>query len=122
MSQSWAQQHHATEASNVKGENSYANLHEDGTGPFMVVSRQPDVKTVLKRFDGYWDKNIPTNVTEIVFQPISQDTTRFAALISGELDLVRTVPVQDWHRLEKGPDTEYLRKPRERPVLTGFVP
>src|SRR3546814_13466776 len=52
MSQSWAQQHHATEASNVKGENSYANLHEDGTGPFMMVSRQPDVKTVLKRFNG----------------------------------------------------------------------
>src|SRR3546814_15685347 len=51
MSQSWAQPHHATEASNVKGENSSANPPAAGTGPFMVVSRQPALKTVLKRLD-----------------------------------------------------------------------
>src|SRR3546814_12260627 len=62
MSQSWAQQHHATEASNVQGENSYANLHEDGTGPVMVVRRQPEVKTDLKTFDRSWDKKHTTPV------------------------------------------------------------
>ena len=45
----------------------------------MVTERQPDVKTVLKRFDGYWDKNIKTNIDEVVFQPISQEATRVAA-------------------------------------------
>jgi peptide/nickel transport system substrate-binding protein len=120
MSKSWAEKHNATQASNVKGDNSYANMHEDGTGPFEVVSRQPDVKTVLKRFDGYWNKNLPTNVTEIVFQPIKQASTRVAALISGDMDLVRPVPVQDWPRLEKIKDIQILRKPEARAVFIGF--
>lgn len=98
MSKSWSEKNKTTEATNVKGDNqgNYANLHTNGTGPFMVTERQPDVKTVLKRFDGYWDKNIKTNIDEVVFQPISQEATRVAALISGEMDLVQPVPVQDW--------------------------
>ena len=28
----------------------------------MLAERQPDVKTVLKRYDGYWNKNIKTNI------------------------------------------------------------
>ena len=45
---------------------------------------------------------MPGNVTEAVFTPISQDATRVAALISGDVDMVYPVPVQDWERLESG--------------------
>ncbi|HEU0229097.1 MAG TPA: ABC transporter substrate-binding protein [Burkholderiaceae bacterium] len=121
MSKSWAEKHHTTDATNVKGGgDNYANMHEDGTGPFEVTSRQPDVKTTLKRFPGYWNKNIPTNVTDIVFQPIKQESTRVAALISGDMDLVRPIPVQDWPRLEKVPNIELLRKPEARAIFIGF--
>jgi peptide/nickel transport system substrate-binding protein len=121
MSKTWAEKNHTTEAANVKGgANNYANLHEDGTGPFEVVERQPDVKTTLKRFDGYWNKKIPTNVTDIVFQPITQESTRVAALISGEMDLVMPIPVQDWSRLEKEPKVQILNKPEARAVFIGM--
>src|SRR5690606_36451343 len=74
MSKDWAEKNNTTEATNVKGgESNYANMNENGTGPFTIVDRQPDVKTTLKRYDGYWKKDMPTNVTEIVFQPISQE-------------------------------------------------
>lgn len=121
MSKTWAEKNHTTEAANVKnGANNYARLHEDGTGPFTVVERHPDVKTTLKRFDDYWDKNIPTNVTDIVFQPITQESTRVAALISGEMDLVMPVPVQDWPRLETEPDVRILNKPETRAIFIGM--
>lgn len=121
MSKSWAEKHNTTEATNVKGgESNYANLHENGTGPFMVVDRAPDVKTTLKRFDDYWNKDMPTNVTEVVFQPISQESTRVAALISGEMDLVMPVPVQDWPRLESEPNVEVLNEPEARAVFIGM--
>src|SRR3546814_17555982 len=94
-----------------------SNRHENGTGPFMIVDRQPDVKTTLKRFDGYWNKSVPTNVTEITFQPISQESTRVAALISGEMDLVMPVPVQDWPRLENEPNVQVLNEPEARAVF-----
>ncbi|GAB1576729.1 ABC transporter substrate-binding protein [Bordetella petrii] len=122
MSKSWSEKNKTTEATNVKGDNqgNYANLHANGTGPFMLVERQPDVKTVLKRFDGYWDKNIKTNVTEVIFQPITQEATRVAALISGEMDIVQPVPVQDWQRLEDAPGVKPLTEPEARAIFIGM--
>ncbi|OZI16016.1 ABC transporter substrate-binding protein [Bordetella genomosp. 7] len=122
MSKSWSEKNNTTEATNVKGDNqgNYANLHANGTGPFMLAERQPDVKTVLKRFDGYWDKNIKTNVDEVVFQPISQEATRVAALISGEMDIVQPVPVQDWQRLEDAPGVKPLTEPEARAIFIGM--
>ncbi|MEO6958677.1 MAG: ABC transporter substrate-binding protein [Burkholderiaceae bacterium] len=121
MSKSWSEKNGTAEATNVKtGASNYANLHENGTGPFMVVDRQPDVKTTLKRFDGYWDKDMPGNITDIVFQPITQESTRVAALISGEMDFVQPVPVQDWPRLEKEPGVQILNGPEARAVFIGM--
>lgn len=122
MSKSWAEQHKATQATDVKGEDqgNYANMNANGTGPFQLVSRQPDVKTVLKRYDGYWDKSIKTNIDEVVFQPITQEATRVAALISGEMDLVQPVPVQDWKRLEESKGVKPLTSPEVRAIFIGM--
>jgi peptide/nickel transport system substrate-binding protein len=121
MSKAWSEKHHTTEAAGIKaGANNYANLHENGTGPFMVVERQPDIKTVFRRFDGYWDKNLTTNVTDIVFQPIAQESTRTAALISGEMDLILPVPLQDWKQLEAYPDISIYHRPETRPIVFGM--
>lgn len=122
MSKSWSEKNKTTEATNVKGDNqgNYANLHANGTGPFVLVERQPDVKTTLKRFDGYWNKDIKTNIDEVVFQPITQEATRVAALISGEMDIVQPVPVQDWKRLEDAPGVKPLTEPEARTVFIGM--
>ncbi len=121
MSKAWAEKHHTTEASGVKGgANNYANLHENGTGPFIVVERQPDVKTVFKRFDDYWNKDLATNVTDIVFQPIAQESTRTAALVSGEMDIILPVPLQDWKRLKEYPNINIYHRPETRPIVFGM--
>lgn len=120
MSKGWAEKHHTTEAAGIQGGNNYAVLHEDGTGPFEVTDREPGVKTVMKRFTGYWDKNIPTNLTEIVFRPIAQESTRLAALLSGQMDLVYPIPTQDWKQLERQSSVKLLTKPSTRAIFIGF--
>src|SRR3546814_11193278 len=61
MSKSWAEKNKTTEATNVKGgESNYANLHENGTGHFIIVDRPPDVKNTLKRYDGHWTNRVNT--------------------------------------------------------------
>ena len=121
MDAEWAEEHDTTEATNVKGgeEANYANLHANGTGPFMVVERQPDVKTVLERAPSYW-KDIDSNVTKGIFSPISQDATRVAALISGELDMAYPIPVQDWDRLEAAEGVRPLTGPEARTIFLGM--
>ena len=99
MSKAWARRHKAASAPKAPGGGStYASLHENGTGPFVVVDRQPGVQTRLKRYDGYWDARMPTNVTDIVFRPVAQAPARMAALQRGELDLAAPLSIEDWQR------------------------
>ena len=122
MDKQWSEEHKTTAATNVKGgdEGNYANLNANGTGPFILKSRQTGVKTVLTRNKDYWNKDIPTNITEGIFTPISQDATRVAALISGNVDLVYPVPVQDWKRLEDAAGVKPLAGPEARTIFLGF--
>ena len=121
MDKEWSEANGSVEATNVKGgdEGNYANLNTNGTGPFMITENTQDVKTVFKRFDGYW-KDIKTNVTEAVMTPIAQDATRVAALLSGELDLVFPVPVQDWSRLDDADGVKPLTGPEARTIFLGM--
>ncbi len=121
MDKQWAEEHKAVAATNVKGgdEGNYANLNANGTGPFMVTSRQSGVKTVLKRNPNYWG-NLKTNITEAIFTPIDQDATRVAALISGNVDMAYPIPVQDWKRLEDAAGVKPLTGPEARTIFLGF--
>ena len=121
MDKEWAEANNATGATNVKGgdEGNFANLNANGTGPFTLSERQSGVKTVLKKNPNYWG-SMSGNVTEAVFTPISQDATRVAALISGDVDMVYPVPVQDWQRLEDADGVKPLAGPEARTIFLGF--
>jgi len=122
MDKEWSEKNGATEATSPKAADStstYAAQHANGTGPFMLVDRQADVRSTLKRFDGYWG-DIPTNVTEAIFTPIGQDATRVAALISGDLDMAWPIPVQDWQRLKEAQGVEPLTGPEVRTIFLGM--
>jgi len=120
MDKEWCEANNATEATNIarSGEN-YANLHANGTGPFRVVSRQPDVRTVAEPFDGWWGTP-QHNLTEVVFRPISSPPTRVAALLSGEMDMVFPVPIQDIDRLKKDAQVKVLTGPELRTIFIGM--
>ena len=122
MDKEWSEANGTMEATSPKAADStatYAAQNANGTGPFEVVSRQPDVESVFKRNEDYWD-DIKSNVTDIIFTPIGQDATRVAALISGELDLVYPVPVQDWPRLESASGVRPLTGPEARTIFLGM--
>lgn len=123
MDKGWSEDNGAAEATSPKAGDStstYAAQHANGTGPFQIVERQADVKSTLKRFDGYWDKNLKTNVTDVTFTPISQDATRTAALISGELDMAWPIPIQDWPRLEGAQGVNVVSGPEVRTIFLGM--
>jgi peptide/nickel transport system substrate-binding protein len=121
MDKEWSEEHGTAEATNVRGDDqgNYANLHANGTGPYMVKERQPDVRTVLVPNPNWWGDN-KSNVTEGIFTPIGQDATRVAALISGDVDMAYPIPVQDWNRLEEADGVSPLTGPEARTIFLGF--
>src|SRR5437773_6245475 len=98
---------------------SFASLHTNGTGAFMVESHQPGVKTVFKPNPNWWQKP-QHNLKEIIFTSIGSDATRVAALLSGEVDVIEPVPTQDISRVDSSPNAQVLKGPEIRTIFLGM--
>jgi peptide/nickel transport system substrate-binding protein len=100
----------------AKGEESYATMNTNGTGPFMLESRKPDTITVLIVNLNWWDTP-RHNLTRIEFTPIRSDATRVAALLSGEIDFMFPSPLQDAERLSQTPGIKIFEAPGLRTIM-----
>ena len=106
MNKNWCEKNNATKTQDFTNkEESYTARNAMGTGPYILVSREPDVKSVFKKNPNWWgfkDKNYwDGNIDEIVYTPIKEGNTRMAALISGQLDFVLDPPPQDIDKLKQ---------------------
>ncbi len=120
MSKKWCETNQATvPVDRRKGIENAASFRANGTGPFRVRERQPNVRTVFTRNGSYWGK-IEGNVTEVVFTPIGNDATRVAALLSGEVDVMEPVPVQDIDRVNSSANTRAITGPELRTIFLGM--
>jgi len=120
MSKTWAEKNDAAKVASVKkNEENYATRHTDGTGPFMVTAREPDVKTTAVPNPNWWGKP-EHDLTEVDFSVIKSDATRVAALLSGEVDMVYTVPIQDVERINSTPQRKVLQGPEMRTIFLGM--
>ena len=100
------------------GEENFAVRNTNGTGSYKLVSRDPEVRTVLAAFDGHWAQTPP--VTEIIYTPIAEAATRVAALLSGEVDVVQDVPVQDIARLQQTDGITVATGPENRNIFFSY--
>ena len=120
MSRAWCEANQATRpVDRRKGIENAATFKANGTGPFQLKERRPDTRTVLTRFAGYWAP-LSTNVTEVVFTPIRNDATRVAALLSGEIDLMEPVPLQDIERVKASAARKVMQGPELRTIFLGM--
>src|SRR4029077_12468924 len=74
---------------------------------------------VFKAFPGWWGKP-EGNIKEIVFTPIGNDATRVAALLSGEVDLIEPVPLQDIQRVNSSSNAKVMTGPELRTIFLGM--
>ena len=120
MNKKWAEENNSVAPTPASATTtSYASLHENGTGPFTIESHQPGVKTVFKANPNWWRKP-EHNLKEIVFTPISSAATRVAALLSGEVDVIEPVPIQDIARVNSSGNAEVLTGPELRTIFLGM--
>jgi len=119
MSKAWCEAHNATEPVVIGKEDNYAIHFAMGTGPFKQVSREPDRKTVVEKNPLWWDKP-EHNLDRVEFNVISSAPTRVAALLSGEVDMIYSVPPQDIARIKQTEGLKLLQTPELRTIFLGF--
>ncbi|MCT8161565.1 ABC transporter substrate-binding protein [Pseudoruegeria sp. SHC-113] len=103
----------------AKDSENFATLNTNGTGAFRVTERQPGLKTVLEPFDGWWGTP-EHNITRAEFTPIQNPATAVAALLSGDVDMINPVPIQDAARLEGQGNVEVIRGIEARVIMLGM--
>jgi peptide/nickel transport system substrate-binding protein len=124
MDRDWSVKNKVERAQDFKNnEESFAARNANGTGPFTLVQREPDVRAVFRKNNAWWgiaEKQFEGNVTDIIYQPIRSDATRMAALASGELDMVQDPPVQNIEQIRKNPQLRIFEGRENRVIFFGF--
>jgi len=120
VSEEWSKANGAEAPADVrKGGENTATHTANGTGPFKLTRRQRDKETVLTANEQWWDEP-EFNITEATFSPISNNATRVAALLSGNVDMMYPVPSQDIARISQMDDLKVLQGPESRVVFLSF--
>jgi peptide/nickel transport system substrate-binding protein len=125
MSKSWCEKNNSVKTQDFTNEKeAYTSRNAMGTGPFMLVSREPDVKSVFKKNPNWWGLKEPGyfdgNVDEIVYSPVKSESTRMAALLSGDLDFILDPPVQDIEKLKRDKSIKVYEGRENRIVFLGM--
>ncbi|GAA0570371.1 ABC transporter substrate-binding protein [Craurococcus roseus] len=126
MDRGWSEANRAERPRNFgQREETHAARNANGTGPFTIRSREADQRTVMVRNPAWWGANggpggAAGNVAECHHIVLSSDATRVAALLSGEVDMVHVVPVQDVERIRRDPQLRVLEGQENRTVFLGM--
>jgi peptide/nickel transport system substrate-binding protein len=119
MSKSWTEKNNSAKPVRGTSAEIYANRFTNGTGPFKLVERIADTRTVLEPNKEWWGK-ATHNLARAEFKPIANAATRVAALISGEIDMMYPVPLQDIPKLNQTPGVKVMEGPELRTIFLGF--
>jgi peptide/nickel transport system substrate-binding protein len=122
MDKDWTETNNTVDVQDFEGgELTFATSNVNGTGPYVLQSREPDVKTVMVRNDAYWGiDQFPMEVTEIIYTPIQNAATRVAAMLSGEIDFLQDMPVQDLERVNAVDGLIVKQAPQNRVIFFGM--
>lgn len=117
MDSGWAEANDTLRPDKENG--NYATLNANGTGAFRVTAREPGLRTVLEPFENWWGE-AEHNITRAELTPIQNPATALAALLSGDVDFINPVPIQDVARLADNPDVKVVQGIEARVMMLGF--
>ena len=89
-----------------------------GSGPFRVVRWVKDDRVELAAFGDYW-AGAP-KIKTLIFKPVPSETTRAAALSSGELDVVAILPPALVNSLSSRKGLKIEKVASNKVVYVGF--
>ena len=89
-----------------------------GTGAYRFVEWVKGSYVKMTANGDYWGG--PPAIENVELRPITESSTRFAALVSGEVDLISGVPVELYDKLAKNPKIEVFSHPGRRVIFLAL--
>jgi len=85
-----------------------------GTGPYKYAEYIPNQRVVLKANYGYWGGEEPWD--KLTFKILTNSAARVAALLSGDVQMIETVPTSDIAKMEKDKNLSVVSKVSNRVI------
>lgn len=85
-----------------------------GTGRYKCIEWVKADHLTLQANESYW-QGVPA-IKTVTFKPISNEATRTAALLSGEVQLITDVPVRDVNRIARSEKLQVVSRPSIRTI------
>jgi len=89
-----------------------------GTGAYKFVEWVKGSYVRMEANENYWEGAPPIKKVDI--RPITESSTRFAALASGQVDMVTGVPVELYDKIAANPKVEMVSKPARRCIFLAL--
>jgi len=89
-----------------------------GTGPYKLVSFDPSTELVAEAYDAYWNGPVPAS--GLTFRIVPEFSTRFAGLVSGEFDVITSIPADQVGQVEGADGITVLSKSIENYPMFAF--
>jgi peptide/nickel transport system substrate-binding protein len=89
-----------------------------GTGAYKFLEWVKGSYIRMEANADYWEGAPPIKKIEI--RPITESSTRFAALVSGQVDIVTGVPVELFDKVKKNPKLQVVSRPARRSIFLGI--
>ncbi|UCF93693.1 MAG: hypothetical protein JSW39_05910, partial [Desulfobacterales bacterium] len=89
-----------------------------GTGAYKLVEWVKGSYVRMEAFEDYWEGAPPIKKVDI--RPITESSTRFAALVSGQVDMVTGVPVELYDKVITNPQLEVVSRPARRAIFLAL--
>jgi peptide/nickel transport system substrate-binding protein len=123
VSRDWATAHDSQRATTISSnQEQYIVWHANGTGMFKLANWDAGSgKVTLERNTGWWGQSAG-NVTHAEFVPIASGPTRTAALLAGDVDLLRDTPTADVLRIKADPGFKVLDRSSFRQMMLLMSP
>jgi len=90
-----------------------------GTGPFKFVEWIKGDRIALEAFEDYWDEGLP-KVAKLTFRPIPEESTRIAAVQTGEIHIANRLPADEAQRLLGAEGVQIVRYSSDRVYYVAF--
>jgi len=89
-----------------------------GTGAYKFVEWIKGSYLELEANEDYWEG--PPPIKNVTVKPIIEPSTRFAALVTGEIDLMMGVPLQMLEAVQNNPKLVMITRPSRRAIFLGL--
>jgi peptide/nickel transport system substrate-binding protein len=89
-----------------------------GTGAYKLEEWIKGSYVRMAANAAYWDGKPPIDAVEV--RPINEASTRFAALVSGQAEIVTGVPVELYDRVLNNPKLDVISRPARRSIFLAL--